>query len=187
MEKTQPTVIDEEKKLNYPKERLLQVMNEVLLDSVDHLIQYSNTCKELHQQGPEKAVAEIEELSEKLHNSLLLLEQDVCLIRGIDIEKYYEDVTQYDVKGDVDVKACLDLLGKLIETALKGEKITVKFDIVPELTKEMTLRLYKMILASHLHLYYTSVQDKLKENPKATAEELQAVVDAEDSHKIKRR
>src|ERR1035437_4767512 len=88
------------KKLNYPKERLLQVMSEVLLDSVDHLIQYSNTCRELQKKGPEQVVAEIDELSEKLHGSLLELEQDVCLLRGIDIEKYYEDVTQYDTNSD---------------------------------------------------------------------------------------
>jgi hypothetical protein len=187
MEKTQPTVVEEEKKLNYPKEKLLNVMSEVLLDSVDHLIQYSTQCKELNQQGPEKVAAEIEELSEKLHNSLLLLEQDICAVRGIDIEKYYEDVTLYDTKGDTEVKACLDRLGQLIETALKGEKIVVKFDIVPELTKEMTLRQYKLILTSHLHLFYTAIQNKLKENPKATAEELQVVIDNEDSHKIKRR
>ena len=178
---------EETKKLNYPKERLLQVMSEVLLDSVDHLIQYSNTCRELQKKGPEQVTAEIDELSEKLHNSLLELEQDVCLLRGIDIEKYYEDVTHYDTTGDAEVKARLDILGKLIETALKGEKIVVDFEIAPELTKEKTLKLYKLILTSHLHLHYVSVQKFLKEHPSATEEEIQAVLDSDDAEKVKRR
>ncbi len=186
MEKKQPTA-GEEKKINYPKDRLLRVMDEVLLDSVDHLVQYSNTCKELQKKGGEGAAEQIEEMSEKLHNTLLELEQDVCTLRGIDIEKYYEDVTQYDVSNDKDVKARLDLLGKLIETALKGEKIVIDFEVAPELTKDATMSLYKTILSSHLHLHYTSVQKYLKSNPKATAEELQAVVDTDDTEKVKRR
>jgi len=186
MEKKESPV-EEEKKLNYPKVRLLQVMNEVLLDSVEYLIQYSSTCKELQAKGLDKVAEQIEELSEKLHASLLELEQDVCTLRGIEIEKYYEDVTHYDVTNDVDVKARLDLLGKLIETALKGDKIVVDFEVAPELTKEKTLKLYKLILSSHLHLHYTSVQKALKENPKLAAEDLQSVVDSDDDEKAKRR
>jgi len=175
------------KKLNYPKERLLQVMGEVLLDSVDYLIQYSNTCKELQKKGPEQSQPEIEELSEELHKSLLELEQDVCLLRGIDIEKYYEDVTFYDTNNDAQVKEKLDLLGKLIETALKGDKIVVNFKVAPELTKERTIKLYKMILSSHLHLHYMEVQKYIKDHPNATPEEIQQIFENNDAEKTKRR
>ncbi len=189
MEKKEPAAKkeEEEKKINYPKDKLLQVMDEVLLDSVEYLIQYSNTCKEIQTKKAENMEEQIEGLSEKLHNALLELEQDVCMLRGIDIEKYYEDVTQYDVGNDKEVKARLDLLGKLIETALKGEKIVVDFAVVPELTKERTISLYKMILTSHLHLHHMSIQNYLKNNPKACGEELHAVVDADDTEKAKRR
>ena len=176
MEKKDTSKPGEEKKLNYPKEKLLQVMDEVLLDSVDHLLKFSNECKELKLQGPEKVAEQIEDLSEKLHNVLLELEHDICALHEINIEKYYEDVTFYDTTGDKDVKSRLDRLGKLIEVALVGDKIQVQFPIVPELTKEVTLNLYKLILTSHLHLHYDSVQKFLKDNPKASIEELQAAV-----------
>ena len=162
-------------------------MGEVLLDAIEPLIQYSTKCKELQAKGADKVLEEIDELSEKLHNNLLELEQDVCSLRGIDIEKYYEDVTYYDTTGDKEVKARLDVLGKLIETALKGDKIVVDFEISPELTKEATLRLYKLVLTSHLHLHNMSIQKCLKENPKATPEDLQEVVDKDEDMKVKRR
>lgn len=178
-------------KFNYSKEQLLRVMNEVLLDSVDYLLKYSSASQEITKKSNSKANEqtnlEIDELSEKLHAALLELENDVCVLRGLDIEKYYEDVTQYDTTGDPDIKAKLDLLGKFIETASKGEKLVVDFEFPPELTKEKTLKLYKLILTAHLHLHYKSVQKYLSKYPNATAEEIQIVISNDDEEKVKRR
>ena len=178
---------EEESKLNFAKSQVLQIMDEVLLDAVETLLKNSEECKELLKQGPAKMAEQIEDVSEKLHTTLLELEHDVCLLRGIDIEKYYEDVTYYDNNADTEVKQRLDQLARLIETALKGEKITVSFEIVPELTKPATINLYKLILISHLHLHHASIQKYLKDHPKATVDDLQTVVDNDETMKVKRR
>lgn len=178
-------------KFNYSKDQVLRVMHEVLLDSVDYLLKYSNTVQEISKKAPDKdddeAKLEIEKLSERLHGALLELENDVCLLRSIDIEKYYEDVTQYDNTGDQEVRDKLNLLGKLIENASKGEKIVVDFEVPKELTKEKTLKLYKLILMSHLHLHYTSVQKYLAKYSNASTRELEQVIDEDEVERVKRR
>ena len=177
-------------KYNYPKEQLLRVMSEVLLDSIDYLLKYSAASQEITKKSDkptEQSNLEIDELSEKLHASLLELESDVCVLRGIDIEKYYEDVTQYDNGGDADVKVKLDLLGKLIETASKGEKLIVELQVPPELTKPKTLKLYKLIVTAHLHTHYLSAQNYLTKYPNATPEEIQVVIDNDETERIKER
>lgn len=185
--KKSDTPLDPSKPLNYPKEKVLQIMDEVLLDAVETLMKYSELCKEMQKEGSEKVLEKIEETSEKLHLELLGLERDICLLRGIDIEKYYEDVTFYDTGEDKDVKSRLDTLGKTIEIALKGEPIQVNFEVVPELTKEMTLKLYKLLLTSHLHLHYMTVQKYLKENPNASSDNLADVIENDEEEKLKRR
>lgn len=177
-------------KFNYPKETALRVMSEVLLDSVDYLMKYANASQEIAKKSnknDEETTIEIEELSDKLHASLLELENDVCMLREVDIEKYYEDVSQYDNMGDPDVRAKLNLLGKLIESACKGEKIVVDFDVPKELTKEKTLKLYKLILMAHLHLHYNAIQKYLAKHPNASPEEIQEIIDEGEVEKEKRR
>lgn len=178
-------------KFNYPKETALRVMSEVLLDSVDYLLKYANASQEITKKSPnkndEETTIEIEELSDKLHASLLELENDVCILREVDIEKYYEDVSQYDNMGDPDVRAKLNLLGKLIESACKGEKIVVDFEVPKELTKEKTLKLYKLILMAHLHLHYNAIQKYLAKYPNASPEEIQEIIDEGEIEKEKRR
>jgi len=178
-------------KFNYTKEQVLRVMSEVLLDSVDYLLKFVNTSQEIIKRAgnkdDEKANLELDELSDKLHASLLELENDVCILREIDIEKYYEDVAQYDNTGEPEVREKLNLLGKLIESATKGEKIVVEFNVPKELTKEKTLKLYKLILMAHLHLHYKSIQNYISKYPNATPEEIQAIIDEDDGEREKRR
>eukprot|EP00826_Nyctotherus_ovalis_P061918 TRINITY_DN886_c0_g1_i4.p1 TRINITY_DN886_c0_g1~~TRINITY_DN886_c0_g1_i4.p1 ORF type:complete len:286 (+),score=110.22 TRINITY_DN886_c0_g1_i4:208-1065(+) len=185
------TTVGQPGKFNYSKDQVLRVMHEVLLDSVDYLLKYSNTVQEISKKATDKdddeTKLEIEKLSERLHGALLELENDVCLLRSIDIEKYYEDVTQYDNMGDPEVRDKLNLLGKLIENASKGEKIVVDFEFPKELTKEKTLKLYKLILMTHLHLHYTSVQKYLVKYSNASTRELEQVIDEDEVERVKRR
>jgi hypothetical protein len=188
MERKQPEKQrDPQKPLNYPKKTVTHIMDEVLLDAVDVLLKYTDICKEIQKEGGANMADRIEETSEKLHLQLLDVEKDLCQLRGIDLEKYYEDVTFYDNANDVDIKSRLDKLAKYIEGVLKGDSIKVEFPISPELTKEMTLNLYKIILISHLHLFYMGIQKLLKENPKATLEEITGVIEQNEDGKIKRR
>lgn len=175
------------KPLNYPKDKLLHVMDEVLLDAVDLLQKYGEIFKEIQKENNDKSAEKIVESSEKLQQGLLEAEHEVCLLRGIDIEKYYEDVGYFDNNEDKDVKLRLDKLGKYIENAQKGEPIQVECEVAPELTKEMTLNLYKLLLTSHLHLHYVEVQKYLKDHPKATAEEISSVIEDNEEQKITRR
>ncbi len=75
----------------------------------------------------------------------------------------------------------------LMKKAAAGEKPVVNFKIAPELTKRVTLLLYKWILLSHIYLYYRGVQDAVKEKGNIGAEEIPDIFAKKEDEKIKRR
>lgn len=163
---------------------LFEIMDEVLTDSIEYLLQFSALASSLSQTASEE---EMEELREREQVILLQLEEDICAIHGVDIKTYYDEVQRRDNAQDKEIQSRLDKLGKLIEDSVNGKPIVVDFTLSPELTKEKTLFLYKMLLISHLHIHYLSVSKYLKEHENATPEELQEVIDADEVEKRKRR
>ena len=81
----------------------------------------------------------------------------------------------------------LNKIEELTEKVAAGEKPVVKFNVIPELTKEMTAVLYKWILCCHLYMFYEAIQEALKANEYLPNQEIADIVERKDPEKVKRR
>ena len=127
---------------------------------------------------------------------LLKIEKVVCSRHNLDIEQYYKAVQKQETEGNAYPTALLlfsEVLKRLKQSenvvmmVMRGEKPKAEFPVLPELTKELTLRLYQSILTSHLYLHYTKIQAAKESNPNLRINDLTDMIPRYEPEKIKRR
>jgi hypothetical protein len=70
---------------------------------------------------------------------------------------------------------------------LRGDKPEVEFQVAPELSKDLTLKLYKWILIAHLYLYYMTIQTFIATTEDGDLAEIPALLNALEPKKAERR
>lgn len=177
---------DEEEVLADRREELLVMMEEVLVESIDCLISYCSMMR------PDKIPAEkIQQVrgaaKDQIIESLVKIEKNVASSHKWDYTEYEDEIKKYEEKGDKEILTALNTTEEMINTAVLGQKLSLKFTIAPELTKPFTLLLYQWILFSHSYLHYIKIHEFLKGTSRAEPAEIAKVIEKAEPEKIKRR
>ena len=133
------------------------------------------------------------------------VEKAVCSRNDWGLEEYYTEVKRREDAEDPycfvfrkednliyrEITNALAKIDELMKKASVGEKPVVQFKMAPELTKPVTLILYKWILLSHIYLYHQAFQEKLKTQPEESTESIQEILQdvlvRKETEKIQRR
>ncbi len=70
---------------------------------------------------------------------------------------------------------------------MQKKRPVVSFELAPQLTKRVTVLLYRWILVSHLYMYYTAIQDEVKSHPEMSRDDILAITDRKEGEKVQRR
>jgi len=188
-----------------PKANPVQIMDEVLVDSMEYIFRFYEISAQLgNESGEEKeaVLAQIKNKSKKIclsalvENLVAAMEQSVCERVGWDVKDYYEVVKAREEAGDKydsyvifdrEITKRIDQLDAIISSIFHGEKLTVNFQFDPQLTKKVTLTLYRWILCGHLHLHQKEIQDYLQLHQNMSTEEMKELLVKLEPLKTKRR
>ena len=94
----------------------------------------------------------------KLEAEMQKIEAKTCEKHGWSMNEYYADIECKEKAKDPELLRLLNIIDTLINKASVGEKPVVSFEMAPELTKEVTMQLYKWIMLSNAYVEYESVK-----------------------------
>eukprot|EP00826_Nyctotherus_ovalis_P064236 TRINITY_DN9418_c0_g2_i7.p1 TRINITY_DN9418_c0_g2~~TRINITY_DN9418_c0_g2_i7.p1 ORF type:complete len:208 (+),score=41.14 TRINITY_DN9418_c0_g2_i7:126-749(+) len=144
--------IDSESVSENARPLLIQLMDEVILDSLEELhFKIDNMQKEGNRT--------MRELQTQLGRTVSRIEEIVCAQNGWNAEEYEEQIKARETLNDKEVLVRLDTLEHVVSEISKGNKPRVKFKFHPLLNKDLALSLYRQILISHLYTAYKTVRD----------------------------
>eukprot|EP00831_Metopus_contortus_P070760 TRINITY_DN6472_c0_g1_i1.p2 TRINITY_DN6472_c0_g1~~TRINITY_DN6472_c0_g1_i1.p2 ORF type:complete len:233 (+),score=34.39 TRINITY_DN6472_c0_g1_i1:183-881(+) len=88
----------------------------------------------------------------------------------------FKEIEQAEEKKDQEILYRLNMIGIITDQMKNGNKITVRFKLAPQLTKALTLSLYKQILISQIYLHYTEIQNYIKKNANIQMDQIASLV-----------
>ena len=98
-----------------------------------------------------------EYLEQVLTNDLGKIEAEMCESYDWDVDEYYKEIRIREERNDLEVINMLHTIDNAIKKAVSGEKPVVTFKISPELTKPVTLTLYKWIMLSNAYIKHKDI------------------------------
>jgi len=158
----------------------IDIFDEVLVDSMDYVLKFSKM-------GLQTKGTMGQAIKNQLEKTMEEVEKAVCSRNNWDVDEYYAEIERRAKLNDPEILKRTQLVEDILAKVAKGEKPVIEFKKAPELTKRVTLILYKWILISHAYLYYRAVQEELKEKSEIRPEDIQDIFAKKEPEKIERR